>query len=260
MKYSYPEIRKLCLKPDEVIKPIYARYVTHSLSTFLIWLFQDAPLTPNVITLASLITAFLAIPFFITMSPISVFIGALLIEFYYVLDAVDGQWARFKNMKSFTGAFFDAIINYAIQPPLLFAASWGVFNFTQNPFYLLLGFLAAFSTLWVLLIWNVKASVLLASRRSTEQPEFETEKSGPLQSSPIRWLFGWLHKSLVFPWFMYVLSLASLSSLLWGGGFLKFTFRLFLLYYGFAGPVIAILITTHWILTKKIDQEIVTQS
>ena len=130
MKYSYQEVRKLCLKPDEAIKPVYARYVTHALSTFLIWIFQNVSLTPNVITLASLVTAFLAIPFFMAMFPVSVFFGALLIELYYVLDAVDGQWARFKNMKSLTGAFFDAIINYAIQPPLLFAIAWGVFSYT----------------------------------------------------------------------------------------------------------------------------------
>lgn len=258
MTLSYPEIRKLALKPDESTKPLYPRTVTHALSTRLIWLLQKAPFTPNQITLASLITAFLAIPFFLQMSGVPVLIGAALIETYYVLDAMDGQWARLKNQKSLTGAFFDYLINYAVQPPLLFAIGWGVYSKTENPFFLVLGFTSAFSTLWVSLIWNLRASILLSVLSVHPSAGGHADPLPSPRSIP-RMLFGWFHKSMVFPWFMTVLTLTSLSAFLaekifaGSDGRAPLHFGFFLYGYGIIGPCVAVALTGYWILTRKLD-------
>lgn len=254
MKYSYLEVRKRCLKHDEAVKPIYARYVTHTLSTRLVWLMQDASITPNTITFISLIVAFLALPFFAAMTPFSVFVGALLIEFYYVLDAVDGQWARLKDRKSLTGTFFDLLVNYAIQPPLLYAIAWGVLQLNGSVLYLLFGFTAAFSALWVVIMWNMRASViasyLLTHPQIREEIKEKQNSITPPSGSFLKKVFSWLHKLLVFPWFMHVLTAVSIFSFLMSDCSL---FPVFVACYGLLGPVVAILITTRWILTKEID-------
>ena len=261
MRLSYQEIRTRCLKPDEASKPLYARLVTHAISTRLIWLLQGLPLSPNQLTLVSLLLAFASLPFFGAMTPMSVLLGTLLIELYYVFDAVDGQWARLTGKKSLSGAFFDYLVNYAMQPPLLFAIGWGVFNRTSDPWYLLLGFLAGFSTLWVILIWNLRASVLLSylahNKKIPAKQETVSENPARPRASFLRGCFGWTHKLMVFPWFMYVLTASSILCFLvkaLGGDDLTLpVFRLFLTVYGVGGPAIAFVLTAHWILAKKID-------
>lgn len=262
MKWSYQEVRKLCLKPDEATKPAYARYVTHTFSTRLIWLIQDLSISPNMITLMSLVVAFAAFPFFVVMTPASVLMGMFLIELYYVLDAVDGQWARFKNTKSLTGAFFDYLVNYAIHPPLLFAISWGVFLKTKIIWFVLLGFIAAFSTLWIILIWDLRASILLARTSLPEQVHLKTtpQKQPEDQSatSIFRRAFSWLHKVTVFPWLMNVLTLTSILSFVcfWifnGQQTATVFFATLLLFYAICGPLVAVALTVHWILARTLD-------
>lgn len=252
MKISYADIRKICLKPDESEKPLYARWITHTLSTRLLWLLQDARFTPNQISTTALILSAASLPFFVMMTPLSLLIGALLIESFYILDAADGQWARLKQMKSLTGAFLDYLSNYAIQPPLLFAIAWGVFLKTDEPRYLLLGFLSAFSALWINLIWNLRATILLEHLITTgmapHRAKYGKEIGKLNQKNLSKKIFEWIHKSLVFPWFMNMLTLLCILSF-----FGRNYFPQFLYYCATSGPLIAFFLTVHWIRTKKID-------
>jgi phosphatidylglycerophosphate synthase len=264
MTHSYEEIRKRCLKPDEQSKPLYARHVTHFFSTQLIFFLQNARLTPNLITLASLLIAFFSLPFFAAMTPVGVLIGALMIEVYYILDAMDGQWARLKDQKSLTGAFFDYLINYAFHAPLLFAISWGVFQDTGNALFLILGFVAGFGCLWVVLIWNLRASVLLprilaVKSGRAEKPAVSILDAGPVQTSLPKEIFSWLHKLLIFPWFMHVLSIVSILCFIFDGlfgreSFTSAAFGFFLIYYGITGPLVSIILTTQWVLSRRLDR------
>ncbi len=262
MRNSYQEIRRLCLKPDEAEKPWYARHVTHTLSTRLIWLLQEVPLSPNGLSLFSLLVAFSAIPFLADLSSRSMLIGALLIEGYYVLDAVDGQWARLKNQKSLTGAFFDYLINLVIQPPILFAIGYGVFRASKEPLFLWLGFAAAFSTQWLILVWNVRAAVLLGHLTAKNLAPIKpllSNSSKEKVASPLHFVFGWLHKSMVFPWFMVILSISALVSFIAESVFGKTNaseaiFSIFLLYYGLGAPLVALLSTARWIWLGLIDR------
>jgi phosphatidylglycerophosphate synthase len=262
MKNSYQEIRRLCLKPDEAEKPWYARHITHTFSTRLIWLLQELPLSANSLSLFSLLVALSAIPFLADLSPNSMLIGALLIEGYYVLDAVDGQWARLKGQKSLTGAFFDYLINLVIQPPILFAIGYGVFRASKEPLFLWLGFTAAFSTQWLILVWNVRAAVLLGHLTAKNRAPIKPSRSNDSKeetASPARFVFGWLHKSMVFPWFMAVLSISALVSFIAESVFGKANastaiFSIFLFYYGFGAPLVALLSTARWIGLGLIDR------
>lgn len=262
MKASYVEIRRICLKPDESEKPLYAQWVTHTFSTRLIYALQNIQLTPNQISVTALALAFLALPFFIKMTPFSLFGAALLIEAYYILDAMDGQWARLKEMKSLTGAFLDYLSNYAIHPPLLFSLAWGVYLKTDQPHILFIGFLAAFSTLWINLIWNLRATILLeyitskgivpsSSRAMSSRAKREISSK-----SFLKMIFKAIHKSLVFPWFMNILTVTVILSIV-GDIFFSIAtekiFYFFLCYYGAMGPLIAIVLTLYWIWTRKLD-------
>lgn len=252
---SYSDIRKRCLKADEADKPIYARLVTHTFSTLLVWLFQGLSVSPNVISCVALLVGFSAIPFFLQMTPVSVLIGALIIELYYILDAIDGQWARLKDKKSLTGAFLDYLSNYAIHLPILFAIGVGLFKQTDELVWIYLGFSGGFSALWVILIWNLRASVLLEHLKHLKKAP-AASKYGRIQRTTVRAslpkaLFGWLHQSLIFPWFMHVLTIVALLACFSENIF--FFVSKFLLFYGIGGPLIAIVLTAHWILSRRLD-------
>ncbi len=260
MRVSYSEVRRRCLKKDEAIKPLYARLVTHTFSTLLVWLFQNLRISPNQISTAGILLAFLSLPFFAGMRPAAVLCGALCVELYYICDAWDGQWARFTGQKSLSGAFLDYLGNYAIQPPLLFAIAWGVFRQNPQPLYLLLGFTAGFSSLWVILIWNLRSTILLEALRARQAPPpaalQESSSAAAPRPSGTRWLFSWVHKLLVFPWLMIVITLLSLAAFLTPHLNPAVFFRPFLIYYGVTGPVIAVTMTSHWILTRRIDSDL----
>ena len=162
---TYAEVRRRCLKPNEAEKPLYGRYVTHTISTLIVWLISSSSVSPNLITLISLVVGLTACWFLYLLTPGSLLLGAILIECYYILDCVDGQWARFKQNQTKTGAFFDIATNYLIQPCLYFAIALGLFNITAELIFVIAGFLAAFTTLWIIIIWHFRASIFLHSIR-----------------------------------------------------------------------------------------------
>lgn len=265
---SYPEVRQRCLKLDENSKPFYCRYVTHTFSTLFCWAFQRLPFSPNQLTFLSLVFAIISLPFFLCLSrPFYPLIGAFFLELYYVFDAIDGQWARLKAQKSLTGAFFDYLINYAIQPPLLFAIAWGVHDSTQNPLDLALGFVAAFSTLWLIVVWNLRQSVLygdILNKKVIPKSDGESNAfaSGSLNSSAnsvlfvIKQLYSIVYRTLVFPWMMNIITLLSLSTwlafVIFGHDISWIAFRFFIYYCAIGGLVYSILITAKWIIYKEI--------
>ncbi len=269
MKLSYKQVRSRCLKKDEAIKPWYPRVITHTFSTCIVWAFQKKiQIKPNTFSLISIFLVFLSLPFFLIMEPWSVFAGAILIELYYIFDAVDGQWARFTNQKSLTGAFLDYLANYFLQPLLFFFIGCGIFFKTESATFLILSYFAGFSSLWVILIWNLRASVLLGYVRSNfsklkeediVSQEVKIREQGKLRKSFPKYIFSCLHNLLIFPWLMNVVTFISFSvyssSLFLKSQIIVPVFEGFVFWYSLTGTAVAILLTVHWIHSRKLDCE-----
>jgi len=78
-------------------------------------------LTPNLITLFSFIVAIISAVFIIFGGTVSFVIAAILIQFSYVLDCMDGQMARYRKTSSSSGSFFDKLTDQ-IQVTLWFGS------------------------------------------------------------------------------------------------------------------------------------------
>ncbi len=258
MRLSCAEIRKLCLKPNEAAKPLYARVVTHALSTRLVWYLQDVPgVTANRLTLASLAAALAAVPFFCAMTPLSALAGALCIEIYYVLDAADGQWSRLKKTQTKTGAFFDSLVTYIVEPALFGSIGWGLYNQTGEVGYIALGALTGFAALWLSLLWHARAAIFLYHIQRTDRvtvknrilPASAAAASG---SGPARTAFIWLQRSVTFPYTMNALTLLCVI-----GFFAQNTgaMHFYLVFTFLAGAGAAVALTTVWIVRGKIDRD-----
>lgn len=104
MKQSYDEIM-VYTKSTSLLY-----YIDSKIAAFLVYKFQNLPLTANMITSFSFFLVLLAIPFlFINLKLIFV----LFLILSYTLDNVDGIWARLKNQTSKFGHFFDGFLDKA---------------------------------------------------------------------------------------------------------------------------------------------------
>ena len=66
----------------------------------------------------------------------------LLLQFYFVLDAVDGMIARYRKMANPIGKYFDIMAPIVVIPVSLIGMTYGVYLDLLNPIIFLLGFIS----------------------------------------------------------------------------------------------------------------------
>ena len=203
----------------------YPMYVTHFVSIRMVWLLMKTAVTPNQVTLFSFMVGGLSALFFHSGL---VLWGFLCFEFFYVLDAVDGQLARAKGITSIGGAFLDELGNFIVAPLVVF--SIGIHRWES--------FLAAFSVLMILHIEQVIGRVLVKAKNA----QVETRENGSpppdrgrehASRGNLRFLYALLYRSCTMPVIMNLVTLASLFTLA-GFHFLE----LLILYYASIGSVV----------------------
>ena len=100
---SLKDLNNIVQKPDYKTKGNWmARNITRDMAVPLTWLFLHTRITANQITLLSLLVGLSASVAFVFFSKVNIFIGALLLQTWYLLDHVDGQVARYRKQQSLT--------------------------------------------------------------------------------------------------------------------------------------------------------------
>lgn len=88
----------------------WSSFVTSPLAVALNWVVVDYKwLSPNLITLFSLITALVASALIVLGGTSDFVAAALLINFSHILDCMDGQMAKYRGASSRFGSFFDKV-------------------------------------------------------------------------------------------------------------------------------------------------------
>jgi len=91
----------------------WSSFVTAPLAIFANWIVVDWKwLTPNLITLFSLITALLSAILIIIGGQVNFYIAAGLINISHILDCMDGQMARYRRALSRIGNYFDKVTDF----------------------------------------------------------------------------------------------------------------------------------------------------
>lgn len=88
-------------------------------------------LTPNQITIVSFLVGLFAAYFFAKGDYSSLVIGAILVQLSFVIDCMDGQFARYSKKFSDFGAWLDRISDRLKDFAYFFTLSWGFFH-THN--------------------------------------------------------------------------------------------------------------------------------
>lgn len=114
-----------------------------------VFILNRTNITPNQITifgfLVSLISAFCFFDGYLLL-------GALLFEFSYLLDCVDGSVARLKGLSSDFGAYLDSITDALKIFACSFGLGYGQYLITQDITYLLLGFI--YSSIYIIKVMS----------------------------------------------------------------------------------------------------------
>ena len=107
---------------EQVYDGFVSRHLNRRISRPLARLLGHTPVTPNQVSIASLVVALGAFFAFVYGSPIA---GALLAQFSSIVDGVDGDLARLKRMTSAFGGFMDSVLDrYADALIILGVTIW----------------------------------------------------------------------------------------------------------------------------------------
>jgi phosphatidylglycerophosphate synthase len=144
MELTVEEVKRAAKREDfragvqmRILMPRLSVHVTR-------WVLAHTALTPNQITIVSLLVGLAAVAAFASTSPWIVALGLLGYHLHVLLDYVDGEVARCKGITSVRGAYFDLITDRITFPLFIFCAGLGVFRLSGDPTHLLLAFVATF--------------------------------------------------------------------------------------------------------------------
>lgn len=254
MVESLKELNRLCQKPRYHEDGNWmVRHLLRDAALPITWLLLHTPITANQVTLFSLLVGLFGISLFASFSPTSFLIGTLLLQFWYLLDHVDGQIARYRKSSCLSGRFFDFTTHHIIHGTVFFSLGFYLFRKTGISFWVIWGFLTSLAMILFNLITDTKYKTFLEAVDNKGAFEFTRRQSEKAPVSGGRTVFSFFHKTLEMHVLMNLLTLAALFEV-----FAKeaFDFRLIgFLFYGVTVPLITTAKIYHLISHKKVDDE-----
>jgi len=121
-------------KRDQDREDLWIYYVIRKISFYPTWLFLKIGISANQATFISIIVGVVGCSFLAFGNYATRIMGALLVNFWIVLDCVDGNIARYKETLGNYGEFIDALGGYLLNAILFLFVGIGVFNHPEPLF------------------------------------------------------------------------------------------------------------------------------
>ena len=246
---SIREIRKKVQSPRRHVDAAYG-LVMRRFSAYLTWISFHAGLTPNQVTFISLL-AMLSGVFFAFVNH-SVFAWILGANLWYLIDHVDGELARLKNLKSNTGFYFDTVLNFIVQP--LFFITWGYVILPAGEYTARMGWItaASYSILSILPVTEeaIRYSIL---KQGGSPVNSAAEIQKDIKPSIAKTVFMGIHKTVLFPNILMVATLISFTGLR-NYELMQLALMIFLFWCGGIASIVWIAQLAHSVLSKKLDR------
>ena len=204
--------------------PITALF-TRRISIIVTYMLRNTKVTPNMVTISSLIVFLAGMPFFLYGYNNYTFlvIGVVITQFAYVLDCSDGELARYKKMTSPLGAWLDSVFDRIKEAAVFLTMTLNVyFKFQSSP-DVYFKFRSSSDIAFILLIIGFIAfiNVIIVGYITDTKIHLNLKKTDNLVNIGKKYLFGYV-ELIVFG-----VAIAAL--------FDKFEFLL--LFFAIAGPV-----------------------
>jgi phosphatidylglycerophosphate synthase len=133
--------------------PIIDRYIIRKISGFITGFLIRTPVTPNQVTIISLILGIIAGIFFSFGGHTHTITAGLIFFLCVVFDQCDGEVARIKHMESEFGRAFDIIVDSIVNAVIVAGITLTLYKTSGSGFIIIIGILA---------ITGISISILLA--------------------------------------------------------------------------------------------------
>ena len=133
---SLPPLHSI-VKSNDVEDPVN-RYVHRTLAYLFVLSIFRTRITPNMITLSTVVVGFVAGCAFIWGTPTAMFVGGVCLWAAAILDGADGILARAKNLQSEFGRALDGSADTLVAVFTVFPAFYHIWVTYHNPYHLIL--------------------------------------------------------------------------------------------------------------------------
>lgn len=139
--------------------PIIDRYIIRKISGFITGTLVKTPVTPNQVTIISLVIGIVAAVFFSHGTHVYTIIAGVLYFISTIFDQCDGEVARSKHMESEFGRAFDIIVDSIVNAAIVAGITFALYKTSRSGFHIITGLLA---------IIGISISILLTTYFSKE--------------------------------------------------------------------------------------------
>lgn len=239
------------------------RTFLRDLAVPMTWLLLHTPISANQVTIAATIVGMIACSIIAIPGTSYFFSACLLLQFWYYLDHVDGQIARYRKQSSLSGRFFDFIMHHLIHHMLILGISLYAYQIEGTIFSLCLGMMMSVLISIFNLSYDAEAKTFLEKllSDSSEKPlkinpqnladQKEASHSNHSKNK-FKFLYSLIHKSCEIHVMMNLLTLFSILELFKIGDFSwrLLTWKIYLVLI----PILTLTKLYHVIQNKKIDE------
>lgn len=258
MVESLKELNQICQKPRyREVGNWMARHIIRDAALPLTWLLLHTQITANQVTALSLVTGLLGMVCLALSGSGFFLLGVFFLQFWYLLDHVDGQIARYRKTSCLSGRFFDFVTHHIIHGTLFFSLGYYNYRMLEAEVFVLWGFAVSLSLIIFNLMSDTKAKTFFEALRPGKtyllKGEEEREAKPELAASPWRKVYSFLHKISEIHVLMNILTGCALVDFILKPQ-LDFRIWLFMLYGTFTLPM-ALVKVSFIISRRKIDEE-----
>ncbi|MCP4412064.1 MAG: CDP-alcohol phosphatidyltransferase family protein [Gammaproteobacteria bacterium] len=139
--------------------PIIDRYIIRRISGFISGFLVKTPITPNQVTITSLVFGIASAVFFLHGTHTWTIIAGVLYFISTVFDQCDGEVARYKQMESDFGRAFDIVVDSIVNAAIVAGITFALYKSSGSWFIIMIGLLA---------ITGISISILLATYLGNE--------------------------------------------------------------------------------------------
>jgi phosphatidylglycerophosphate synthase len=246
-RINISELRRICQAPRKDIDTLHAKLICRPISIYITILLLKLGVSANTATFIFLLIGLVASFLFLYYSPLIYFIGALLLQFWYIFDHIDGEIARYTNTTSKTGGYFDQLVHYVVHPLIFISIGLGLYKSLGNILAVIAGIYAGLSMVYIILTSDLKDTDL--TEKEKPKNAWTTKDTAPQTISVFRKVFSYIHKFCCCPVFINILLIFSIINLFTRNNL----FFIYLLSYAVLGNLVWIARLIYIVKTKKLD-------
>ena len=204
------------ISPEQYKKrPWFTEKVTRRISIYVSWAFLRIGLTANQVSFLVFILGIFSGVVFIQGRFL---LAVLILQIWYLIDAVDGEIARYHGLDDLTGDYCDKLMHYVVEGWVFYAIGIGLARRIDVFWISFLGLWVTFFFTFLKLIYDLKYKCFMTQAQVSEKADFFLVKRVEEKDIPYNYLRERILKTYsLYPNVMNIITIAVLLDFFWKG-------------------------------------------